>query len=75
MTFFRKLRFRLFLFLRLVSHPAYYAYTSATRSSFPPKSCRLRCGETATKAVSPKEAVLRKPDVNGALRHGVFVLE
>ena len=26
MTFFRKLRFRLFLFLRLVSRPAYYAY-------------------------------------------------
>ena len=26
MTFFPKLRFRLFLFLRLVSRPAYYAY-------------------------------------------------
>jgi hypothetical protein len=26
MAFFRKLRFRLFLFLRLVSRPAYYAY-------------------------------------------------
>jgi hypothetical protein len=85
MAFFRKLRFRLFLFLRLVSRPAYYAYPlgDEVQLSAEIMPVKVRC-EGADRGhqsrfvprlfSSQGKVILQTRDVIGALRHKVCVL-